>query len=185
MLFAQTVVKDVQDGDLIWVHDYHLMLVPRLLRARHPHARVGFFLHTPFPGADALAALPPAQRGALLDGLLGADVVGFHTEEDAERFRDAARTVLGRPVRGGAVMVGGRGVHVGAFPMGIDATAFAARALAGVQRIARPPCSAGWPSSRSPMRLARPPARRSLSLSPGCAGARPRGRADCCDPRAT
>ena len=126
--YAEVAGRQLRPGDRVWVHDYHLMLVPRLLRARHPRARVGFFLHTPFPGADALAALPPAQRGALLDGLLGADVVGFHTEEDAARFREAARTVLGRPVRGATVVVGGRGVHVGAFPMGIDATAFAARA---------------------------------------------------------
>jgi trehalose 6-phosphate synthase/phosphatase len=126
--YAEVAGRQLRPGDRVWVHDYHLMLVPRLLRARHPRARVGFFLHTPFPGADALATLPPAQRGALLDGLLGADVIGFHTEDDAERFREAAHTVLGRPVRGATVVVGGRGVHVGAFPMGIDATAFAARA---------------------------------------------------------
>jgi trehalose 6-phosphate synthase/phosphatase len=104
------------------------MLVPRLLRARHPRARIGFFLHTPFPGRDALAALPPAQRAALLDGLLGADLVGFHTADYVERFLDAARTVLGRRVHDAVVEGGSRGTRVGVFPMGIDAGAFAARA---------------------------------------------------------
>jgi trehalose 6-phosphate synthase/phosphatase len=124
--FADAVARRVRPGDRVWVHDYHLMLVPRLVRARCPGARIGFFLHTPVPDAAALAAVP--QRAALLDGLLGADVVGFHTPAYADRFVDGVRSVLGRAARDGAVDGGGHPVHVGAFPMGIDAGAFAARA---------------------------------------------------------
>jgi trehalose 6-phosphate synthase/phosphatase len=126
--YAEVVWRHLRPGDQVWVHDYHLMLLPRLLRARRPGARIGFFLHTPFPELDALATLPRAQRAALVDGLLGADVVGFQTSGDAAHFLDAARTVLDRPAWRTTVDGGTHGVHVGVFPIGIDAEAFAARA---------------------------------------------------------
>jgi trehalose 6-phosphate synthase/phosphatase len=115
--FAQVVGRHLRPDDVVWVHDYHLMLVPRLLRALHPRARIGFFLHTPFPSLDALRRLPRVQRAALLDGLAAADVVAFHTPEYASRFECAARVELGRT-----------DVRVTSCPMGIDVAAFESRA---------------------------------------------------------
>jgi trehalose 6-phosphate synthase/phosphatase len=75
--FADVVAQQYQPGDLIWVHDYQLMLLPGLLRHRIPDARIGFFLHIPFPSEELFRTLP--ERDRLLRGLLGADLVGFHT----------------------------------------------------------------------------------------------------------
>jgi trehalose 6-phosphate synthase/phosphatase len=127
--FADAVMETVKPGDRIWIHDYHLMLLPRLLRARSPNLSIGFFLHTPFP-AGRLAGLP--QAAALLDGVLGADVVAFHTQVYAERFGVAVRSVLGRPLAlaagAGTADDAGRPVALHAAPMGVDAGAFASRA---------------------------------------------------------
>jgi trehalose 6-phosphate synthase/phosphatase len=120
--YADAVVDRLRPGDRVWVHDYQLLLVPRLIRARCPHARIGFFLHTPFPEPASFATLPHAVE--LLDGLLGADVVGFHTASYARRFLHAVAEQLHRPVRGDDVSVGERRVHVCALPMGIDVASF-------------------------------------------------------------
>ena len=126
--FADVIARHARPGDQVWIHDYHLMLVPRLLRARCPGVRIGFFLHTPFPAPSALAAIP--EHAALLDGLLGADVVGVHTGAYAARLHEAARTVLGRHTHATTIQDGTRRVHVHACAMSIDAAAFAARAAA-------------------------------------------------------
>jgi trehalose 6-phosphate synthase/phosphatase len=75
--FADVVAQHYQPGDLIWVHDYQLLLLPELLRQRLPDARIGFFLHIPFPSEELFRTLP--ERDLLLRGLLGADLVGCHT----------------------------------------------------------------------------------------------------------
>ena len=75
--FHDAVLKWLRPGDLIWVHDYQLMLLPAMLRARLPEARIGFFLHIPFPSSEVFRTLP--WRREVLDGLLGADLIGFHT----------------------------------------------------------------------------------------------------------
>jgi trehalose 6-phosphate synthase/phosphatase len=124
--FADVVARHLRPGDQVWIHDYHLMLVPRLLRARCPQARIGFFLHTPFPDLAALASVP--EHAALLDGLLGADVVGLHTSAYVARFHAAVRAVLGPRAHGTTVADGERAVHVHACAMSIDAAAFGARA---------------------------------------------------------
>lgn len=74
-IFADAVVEQYQPGDRIWVHDYHLMLLPALLRARIPDAAIGFFLHIPFPTSDIFSLLPRGEE--LLSGLLGADLLAF------------------------------------------------------------------------------------------------------------
>lgn len=125
--FADTVASVHRDGDLIWVHDYHLMRLPALLRARLPRARIGFFLHVPFPAPDILFALP--MRRALVDGLLGADVIGFHTRRYRGHFASALRRLLDIEMGPDAAIThGGRRIQLGVFPMGIDADDFAARA---------------------------------------------------------
>jgi trehalose 6-phosphate synthase/phosphatase len=129
--FADAVAAEARPGDRVWVHDYHLMLVPRLLRELRPDLRVGFFLHTPFPEAAALATLP--QRAALLQGILGADVVGFHTPAYAARFADAVAMTLGHPgalaAGAGEIDLGDRRVAVHACAMSVDVDAFGARAV--------------------------------------------------------
>jgi trehalose 6-phosphate synthase/phosphatase len=125
--FADAVVAHYRPGDRIWVHDYQLMLLPRLLRTRLPNARIGFFLHIPFPCADVFATLPP--RDAVLRGLLGADLVGFHTQGYARHFAASVERVLRVPASLDGVEVDGRLVRVGVFPMGVDAADLEARSL--------------------------------------------------------
>jgi trehalose 6-phosphate synthase/phosphatase len=124
--FAETVWREYRPGDTIWVHDYQLMLVPGLLRARLPYARIGFFLHIPFPSSEVFRVLPWRQQ--ILDGLLGADLVGFHTFAYLRHFVTSLLHVEGVEADVDRVHVGGRDVYLGAYPMGIDARSFAALA---------------------------------------------------------
>jgi trehalose 6-phosphate synthase len=114
------------DDPLLWVHDYHLMLVPGLVRAHRPDQRIGFFLHVPWPSPDIYARLP--WRRDLLQGLLGADVVSFHTEGYRKNFTRACSRLLGRDgvtVKGAVVrMPDGRTVRTTASPISIDADQF-------------------------------------------------------------
>ncbi|MDR7440462.1 MAG: bifunctional alpha,alpha-trehalose-phosphate synthase (UDP-forming)/trehalose-phosphatase [Armatimonadota bacterium] len=111
-----------EEGPL-WVHDYHLLLVPRLLRERSVRGPVGFFLHIPFPAWQLFRLLP--WREEVVDGLLGADLVGFHTYDDVLHFLDAVRRLRGAEAHLGRVVLGERVVRVDAFPMGIDYERFA------------------------------------------------------------
>ncbi len=116
--FANVVAGIAKPNDTIWVHDYHLMLVPRLLRERLPNATVGFFLHIPFPSFEILRLLP--SREEVLEGLLGADLVGFHTYDYTGHFLDSVHRLLGYESAMGQVIVSGRTVRADAFPMGIS-----------------------------------------------------------------
>jgi trehalose 6-phosphate synthase len=95
-LFAKAVAKDVQDGDLIWVHDYHLMLLPEMLREEigttKKNVKIGFFLHTPFPSSEIYRILP--VREALLLGVLHSDLIGFHTYDYARHFLSSCSRIL-------------------------------------------------------------------------------------------
>jgi trehalose 6-phosphate synthase/phosphatase len=124
--FADAVVAQYRPGDRIWVHDYQLMRLPAMLRERLPEARIGFFLHIPFPSDELFATLP--ARAGLLRGLLGADLVGFHTASYARHFAESVTRVLGLPATPERVEVDGRTVRVGVFPMGVDAATLAERA---------------------------------------------------------
>ncbi len=121
--FADAVAACYREGDVIWVHDYQLMLVPAMLRRRLPHARIGFFLHIPFPPQGVFRTLP--EREQLLEGVLGADLIGFHTAEYGRSFEGSVLRVLGRSANAGRISWQGRAVQVAAFPMGIDAKEFA------------------------------------------------------------
>ena len=110
----------------MWVHDYQLMLVPGLLRARLPDARIGFFLHIPFPSSEVYRILP--WRRQILAGLLGADLIGFHTFAYLRHFLASLLHVDGVESDVDRVRVDGRDVHLGVFPMGVDAEQFAALA---------------------------------------------------------
>lgn len=126
--FADAVAAAYQPGDLIWVHDYQLLRLPALLRERLPEARIGFFLHIPFPNPEIFFAL--SCRKWLVEGMLGADVIGFHTRRFRGHFTAALRRLLGIEMVQDAVTYGGRRVYLGVFPMGIDAASFAERATA-------------------------------------------------------
>jgi trehalose 6-phosphate synthase/phosphatase len=115
--FRDVVLERYRPGDLIWVHDYHLMLLPQLLREAVPEAPVGFFLHIPFPPSDIFRVLP--RREELLRGLLGADVVAFQTHGYLQHFRSSLLRVLGMGSRMDRVESDGRFVHLEALPIGI------------------------------------------------------------------
>ena len=116
--FADLAAAHYQPGDIVWVHDYQLMLVPQLLRAQVPDARIGFFLHIPFPASEVFRALPNGAQ--VLEGMLGADLVGFHTAAYLRHFGSALLRIAGRGVDVDRVRVGRREVRLGVFPMGID-----------------------------------------------------------------
>ena len=121
-LFFKTVESVVRPGDTIWVHDYHLMLLPGMLRRRFPDARIGYFLHTPFPSSEIFRILP--WRRALLYGLLGADLIGFHIYDYLRHFRQTVRRVLGIEMEADRLVIDGRVVRLGVFPVGVDADRF-------------------------------------------------------------
>ncbi len=120
--FADLVASHYQPGDTIWVHDYQLMLVPGLLRERLPEARIGYFHHIPFPSSEIFRTLP--HREALLRGLLGADLIGFHTLEYVRHFSSSLLLLLGLDTEVDRIAYQGREVRVSGFPMGIDAESF-------------------------------------------------------------
>ncbi len=91
--FARAVAERGEPGDQVWVHDYQLVLVPAMLRELVPDGRIGFFLHIPFPSDDILSLLPWSED--ILRGILGADLVGFHTYAYLRNFCDALQRVLG------------------------------------------------------------------------------------------
>jgi trehalose 6-phosphate synthase/phosphatase len=128
--FADAVAASYREGDVVWVNDYHLMLAPAMIRKLLPKAAIGFFLHIPFPPAEVFRVLAP--RVELLEGLLGADLIGFHTQPFLENFVQAVQHLLGVKLTSSGVRLGRRNVRVGAFPMGIDFTTWENRARSTV-----------------------------------------------------
>ena len=116
--FADTIAERAMPGDTIWVHDYQLMLLPRLLRERLPSARIGFFLHIPFPSSEVFGLLP--QREEILRGLAGADLIGVHTYDYARHLVSSFRRYLGVFGHEGTINVDGRAVEIAAHPLGIS-----------------------------------------------------------------
>jgi trehalose 6-phosphate synthase/phosphatase len=122
--FCETVLGVIKPGDVVWIHDYHLLLLPHLLRRKHPDVHVGFFLHIPFPSHEIFRLLPTAWRKSLLEGLLGGDLVGFHTYEYTQNFLQSVLRVLGYANTLGQILLPDRGVRADTFPMGIDYDGF-------------------------------------------------------------
>src|SRR5919199_608159 len=120
--FADRAAEVAADGAIVWVHDYQLQLVPALLRQRRPDLTIGFFLHIPFPPYELFTQLP--WRSAIVEGLLGADLVGFQLPAAAANFVQLARRLHELPARRGAIEYDGRTVAAKAFPISIDARAF-------------------------------------------------------------
>ncbi|HJQ44032.1 MAG TPA: trehalose-6-phosphate synthase [Jatrophihabitantaceae bacterium] len=115
--FAQALAEEAAEGARVIIQDYHLFLAPRMLRTMRPDVRIGHFTHTPWVSADYFSMLPDDIAYAIVDGLLGADVIGFHTDRWAALFADTCEAVVGRQPDG---------VHV--FPLGVDADELVKRA---------------------------------------------------------
>ena len=124
--FADSTLEVATADDVIWIHDYQLMLVPALIRERLPEVRIGFFLHIPFPAFEVFRLLPWRRR--ILTGLLGADLVGVHTEAYAGHCIEALEHLMHLEFQHGVAEFLGRRVRVGAFPMGVDVERFSALA---------------------------------------------------------
>ncbi|HSX15694.1 MAG TPA: bifunctional alpha,alpha-trehalose-phosphate synthase (UDP-forming)/trehalose-phosphatase [Candidatus Saccharimonadales bacterium] len=122
-LFAAEVLRLSKPGSAIWVHDYHLMLAPELLRQADRSDKIGHFLHIPFPETPVLERLGEAKQ--LLQGVLGADLAGFHTTGYAQNFLEACDELLGTGALQDFVELGERTIRVADFPMGIDYAHFA------------------------------------------------------------
>ena len=115
-VFCEAVIKVAKPDDYIWVHDYQLMLLPQLLREKLPNAQIGFFLHIPFPSFELFRLLP--WRKEILDGLLGADLIGFHTYDYVRHFLSSAARIVGAEHTMGSLAIDNRIVKVTHFLWG-------------------------------------------------------------------
>ncbi len=122
--FANELSAIIREDDLIWIHDYHLMLLPQLLRSLNHRFSIGFFLHIPFPVFELFRILPRRCREQLLHGILGADVIGFHTYDYTRYFLDCVHRILGYNHTVGLIETEKRLVKVDTFPMGIEFSEF-------------------------------------------------------------
>jgi trehalose 6-phosphate synthase len=120
--FAETTARIAAPGATVWVHDYHLQLVPSMLRARRPDLRIGFFLHIPFPPQELFMQLP--WREDIMRGLLGSDVVGVQRRGGVENLASCAQRLLEVKETTGGLWFEGRQVEIGAFPISIDVAEF-------------------------------------------------------------
>ena len=117
--FAARILEIYKPGDIVMIHDYHLLLVPALLRQKIPHMYISFFLHVPFPSSEFLRCLP--RRNEVLEGMLGANLVGFQSFSYSRHFVSCCTRILGYPSDISGVEAYGSKVTVGVFPIGIDA----------------------------------------------------------------
>jgi len=116
--FCAKVIEVYRPGDIIWIQDYQLLLLPNLLREKLPKATIGFFLHIPFPSYEIFRLIP--QHKDILENLLGADLIGFHTHDYLQAFLGSIRRVLGYDNVLGQMTVNDRFIYADVFPMGID-----------------------------------------------------------------
>lgn len=127
--FYYVIENIIKPEDIIWIHDYHLLLLPQIIREKFPNATIGFFQHIPFPSFEIFRLLP--WRDTILKGMLGADLIGFHTYDDMRHFLSSVYRLLGIDGSGGQLEVNHRNIIVDAFPMGIDYNKYHTIALSG------------------------------------------------------
>src|SRR5260221_1991694 len=123
-LFAEKLLPLLLSGDTIWIHDYHLLLLPEMLRAKRPNASIGFFLHIPFPSYEIFRLLPARWKKKLLRGVMGADLIGFHTHDYVQHFIQSVRILLGVENYFHNIQYRDRLVKTDLFPIGIDYNKF-------------------------------------------------------------
>jgi trehalose 6-phosphate synthase/phosphatase len=124
-LFGEAVIRALQPGDVLWIHDYHLMLLPKLVRDKFPELPIGFFLHIPFPSWEIFRMLPRGWREEIIEGLLGSSLIGFHTHDYARDFLTSVLRTSGHEHQLGHLTLRDRLVNVDTFPMGVDFDRFA------------------------------------------------------------
>lgn len=119
-IFADRINSILRPGDILWVHDYQLMLLPGMVREKHPDATIGFFLHIPFPSYELLRQLHRPWKEKIVKGLLGADLIGFHTHEYVQHFLKTVQMVTGFDHQYRSILMNDRVVKADLFPLGID-----------------------------------------------------------------
>ena len=120
LFFADQLTPMLHPDDIIWIHDYQLMLLPQLLRGENPELSIGFFLHIPFPSYEIFRLLPTEWKKTLLQGIMGADLIGFHTHDYVQHFIQSVKMVLGLDNYFQNLQYQERLVKVDLFPIGID-----------------------------------------------------------------
>jgi trehalose 6-phosphate synthase/phosphatase len=118
--FCTELLPMLRPDDIVWVHDYQLMLLPQMLRQQRPDAMIGFFLHIPFPSYEIYRLLPNEWKKSLLQGVIGADLVGFHTHDYVQHFIQSVKMILGADTYFHTLQYQNRLVKVDLFPIGID-----------------------------------------------------------------
>lgn len=116
--FANAILEEIEEGDQVWVHDYQLLLVPEMIKSIRKDVTIGFFLHIPFPSFEIFRIFP--KREELLKGMLGSDLIGFHTYDYERHFLSSVRRILHLNVNFNLIQKGDREIVVNTFPMGID-----------------------------------------------------------------
>jgi trehalose 6-phosphate synthase/phosphatase len=124
LLFRDAILGIIRPGDTVWIQDYQLLLLPSLLRERAPGNPIGFFLHIPFPSFEIFRLLPSAWRKEILEGMLGADLLGFHTYDYTQYFLNSVFRTLGYEHHLGTLSWEDRVVRADTFPLGIDFSKF-------------------------------------------------------------
>jgi trehalose 6-phosphate synthase/phosphatase len=123
-IIADKVNNLYEPGDVIWIHDYHFLGLGKLIRQAHPDAKIGFFLHIPFPNFELFRILPSKVKRYLLEGMLGANLVGFHTWDNAIHFTECVEKILGLPQRNFYINQDHHRTKAGSFPISIDFNKF-------------------------------------------------------------
>jgi len=119
-LFCSAVLDIMEPGDAVWIHDYQLMLLPAMLREHKPDLAIGFFLHIPFPDFEVYRLLPKEWKIGILEGLLGANLIGFHTHDYTQYFLRCVLRILGHDHKLSKIITGKNVVRADTFPMGVD-----------------------------------------------------------------
>lgn len=147
-LFANHVAEIARPGDTIWIHDYQLFLVPQLIRERIPDATIGFFLHIPFPSFEVFRLLHKPWKEKIVKGILGADLIGFHTHEYVQHFLKTVRMVAGHDHQYRAIAHDNRLIKTEIFPLGVDYEKFNGSAMQPEVNVAREKIAANFPGKK-------------------------------------
>ena len=135
-LYAEKILKIIQDGDTLWIHDYHLMLLPEMIRSQKPGISIGLFIHVPFPSFEIFRLLPWRQE--VIEGMLGADLIGFQTYDYVRHFMSTVRRLMGVDSFFNRISLGERTLKVDVFPKGINYDRFRNKALSIHSETAKP-----------------------------------------------
>lgn len=138
VIYCNRIVEILQSDDVVFINDYHLLLLPQLLRDLFPNIKICFFLHIPFPEFEIFRLLPSQWRSDILAGMTAANLVGFHTHDYTEHFLRCVQRILGREHTLGEIKMDGYVLKADTFPMGIDFEAFSAEADTSVISFAMP-----------------------------------------------